>query len=280
VNLSDRIYAAVHVALTLLVLVRAGRVEHWPWYVAWNAACLMAIVVLARNAHRGRAWEFAHDWLPSVFFVSVFEEVAWLASAVGSQWRESILISAEQRLFGVVPNVWLPAFAVRISSELLNLGYLLYYPLYPAVAGYLWIQRHQDRFRNGFRAMTDACSVGYLACYATYLLFPTRSPHHAFPSMPDRELTGVFGRVIGWVQGGAGVYGNAFPSAHIMLSFAIMVFVFRYSRGWGWVVLAVNLLMSAGAVHSGYHYVSDVVIGAAIGLAAGIVFLPRVSRVT
>lgn len=279
-NLADRIYAAVHVALTVLVLVRADRVQHWPWYVVWNAACLAAIVLLARNAHRSRTWEFAHDWLPCVFFVSVFEEVAWLVPAMGSQWRESILIATEQRLFGILPNVWVPALAVRIASELLNLGYLLYYPLYPVVAGYLWIQRHQDGFRNGFRAMTDACCVGYLACYLTFLLFPTRSPRHAFPSMSEPELTGVFGKVIGWVQGGAGVYGNAFPSAHIMLSFVIMVFVFRYSRRWGAVVFAVNLLMSAGAVHSAYHYVSDVIIGAAIGLAAGIMFLPRVSRVT
>src|SRR5271157_138165 len=35
-NLTDRIYLAVHVFLTVLVCALHQRVPHWPAYVAWN----------------------------------------------------------------------------------------------------------------------------------------------------------------------------------------------------------------------------------------------------
>ena len=102
---------------------------------------------------------------------------------------------------------------------------------YPAVAGVLWARRRRPDFSGAFRRLTDALSVGYLFCYATYLLFPTRSPSHnvGLPTQPrtrDRR-----GHSICWCDadpGDAGVHGNAFPSAHIMLAFVVLVFAFRY----------------------------------------------------
>ena len=60
-NLSDRIYVAVHAALTVLVCVRLSHVTHAQWYVAWNALVIAAIVLLARKRNSGPLWQFAHD---------------------------------------------------------------------------------------------------------------------------------------------------------------------------------------------------------------------------
>ena len=81
-NLTDRIYFAVHLALTLLVCAHHGHVEHWLWYVAWNLCAIMAIVLLARKQHDGLGWEFAHDWLPIIFFTVLFEEVSFLSLSI------------------------------------------------------------------------------------------------------------------------------------------------------------------------------------------------------
>jgi len=71
------------------------------------------------------------------------------------------------------------------------------------------------------------------------------------------------------------VHGNAFPSAHIMLAFTVLVFVFRYfPRLAPWLLLCV-LLMCLGAVYDGYHYSIDVMAGALLGLAAGALFVGR-----
>ena len=87
-NLSDRIYVAVHVALTVLVCARYQRVEHWPWYVGWNLCAIAAIVLLARKRRGGGAWEFAHDWLPALFFVTAFEEVSYLSLSLRGGWQK------------------------------------------------------------------------------------------------------------------------------------------------------------------------------------------------
>ena len=62
-NLTDRIYLSVHLALTMLVCVRFQRVAHWPWHVVWNLIVIAMIFLLARKQHDGTSYEFAHDWL-------------------------------------------------------------------------------------------------------------------------------------------------------------------------------------------------------------------------
>ena len=76
-NLTNRVYFAVHVALTLLVCARFDMVPRWPWYLAWNAMAIAAILLLARLKSHGKLWGFAHDWLHAIFFTSAFEEVSF-----------------------------------------------------------------------------------------------------------------------------------------------------------------------------------------------------------
>jgi len=273
-NLTDRIYLAVHIVLTALVCTRYQQVEHWLQYVVWNLVAIAAIVLLARKKNNGLAWEFTHDWLPVIFFTSVFEEVSFLSLSLVGAWREGYIIRFESLVFAAPPIVLLQASPLRNISELLELGYFGFYPLYPVVAGMLWAWRDRTRYRQGFRRMTDALSIGYLPCYATYLLFPTQSPRGtgAFRQFTEADRGGPFHFLVGLIQHNAGVHGNAFPSAHIMLAFVVLVFVWRYlPRAVPW-LLVLNLLMCVGAIYDGYHYASDTVVGALIGLFIGIAY--------
>ena len=187
------------------------------------------------------------------------------------------LIALESALFAVPPGEWLRNYIPAWCSELLEFGYLSFYPLYPVVAGILWGFRRRPRYAGGFRRMTDAFSVGYLICYACYLLFPVRSPLQngdvisscAGATRPVPFVGSVHSRR------SAGVHGNAFPSSHIMLAFVVLVFVFRYfPRIAPWLLVCV-LLMCVGAVYDGYHYPLDVVTGAIDGVAVALLFASR-----
>src|SRR5215469_1362270 len=125
--------------------------------------------------------------------------------------------------------------------------------------------------------MTDALSVGYLLCYATYLLFPTRSPSHnvGIESGTSNLFSGPVHFLVRLVQGNAGVHGNAFPSVHIMLAVVVLLFVWRYfPRVAPWIMACV-ILMCIGAVYDGYHYALDVIVGAGLGVVIGAVFARR-----
>jgi membrane-associated phospholipid phosphatase len=276
-NLTDRIYLAVHLALTVVVCVRYPHVAHWPRYVAWNLVAAAAILVLARKQGDGPLWEFAHDWLPAIFFITVFEQVSFLSLALRGAWQNPYLVAWESALFPVPPAEWLHRYSARWFTELLAFGYLSFYPLYPAAAAVLWWRRRRTRFAGGFRRLTDALGVGYVVCYAVYLLFPTRSPSHnvgqaAAPAGP--QPGGPLHSLVGLVQGHGGVVGNAFPSAHVMLAVTVVVFVTRYfPRVAPWLLFCI-LLMCVAAVYDGYHYPVDIAAGAVLGVAAGAAFLP------
>lgn len=272
-NRTDRIYFAVHLALTLLVCIRQGHVPHWPWYSAWNLCAIAGILFLAHKHGDGEMWEFSHDWLPAIFFITVFEEVSFLSLAIRSGWQNRYLLAFETLLFRTSPMAWMHSQAQNWVIELLEFGYFAFYPLYPIVGGLLWTRRREPLFTGAFRNLTDSLSVGYGICYSVYLLFPTRSPANvAGVQQVGSTHGGVFQRLVRMIQDHAGVHGNAFPSAHIMLAFVVLMFAYRYlPRAAPW-LLAPVLLMCVGAVYDGYHYSSDVVAGAALGIMLGGIF--------
>ena len=277
-NLTDRIYVAVHVVLTLLVCMRYQRVEHWPWYVLWNVGAIAVILLLARKQRDGRAWEFAHDWLPAVFFLTVFEEVSFLSLALRRDWQNPQLIAFESLVFAVPPMLWMHERAAPWLVEFLEFGYFAFYPLYPVVGGLFWAWRERPGFVQAFRRLTDSLSLGYVVCYATYLLFPTQSPANRLGVQQVASAHGgPFQFMVHSIQNRGGVHGNAFPSAHIMLAFVVLVFAYRFlPRVAPWLLIPI-LLMCVGAVYDGYHYASDVVAGALVGIFVGLAFV-RQSR--
>jgi membrane-associated phospholipid phosphatase len=275
-NRTDRIYAGVHVMLTLLVLAEHSGVPNWLAYVAWNLVALAAILVTARQRGKGKGWEFAHDWLPAVFFITVFEEVSYLSLTVRHGWKNEHILALEEMVFGAVPMAWMHARAQAWLIEFLEFGYFAFYPLYPAVGGLFWAWRERGPFRGAFRRLTDSLAVGYVVCYASYLLFPTQSPaNRAGVQQIGSGQGGIFQHLVRMVQNHAGVHGNAFPSAHIMLAFVVLMYAYQHlPRAAPWLLLPI-LLMCVGAVYDGYHYTSDVVAGAAIGLALGAYGAPQ-----
>ena len=273
-NFTDRTYLAVHLVLALLVCVRPDRVAHWPAFLIWNLVSSAVIVLLARRQDNGAGWQFAHDWLPAVFFITVFEQVSFLSLSLREGWQNQYVIAFEQRLFGAVPMEWLHAHARSWMPEFLEFGYFAFYLLYPVVGGMLWARRSRASFAGAFRRMTDTLSVGYVLCYATYLGFPTQSPaNRAGVQQIGSAHGGIFQQLVRTIQNHAGVHGNAFPSAHIMLAFVVLMFTYQYVPRLAPWILGTNLLMCVGAAYDGYHYASDVFVGAVMGIVLGAVAL-------
>ncbi len=281
-NLTDRVYLAVHLALTLLVCARFTEVAHSPRYAVWNLVAMATILYGAQKQHDGSWWEFLHDWLPALFFITVFEEVSFLSLSLRGAWQNPVVIGWESALFAVPPGEWLRTHVPAWGSELLQLGYLSFYLFYPVVAGMLWRWRRHTPYAGGFRRMTDALSVAYVVCYATYLLFPVRSPSHnvGLDAGASTKSGGPFHFLVTLVQARAGVHGNAFPSSHIMLACGVLVFAFRYFPRLAVALLVCVVLMCVGAVYDGYHYAIDVIAGGLLGVVVGLAFVVRKQLVT
>ncbi len=209
-------------------------------------------------------------WAPVVFFWWAYFWAKHTLTAVHPPGRrlDDWLIRFEEGIgqpslrWGAQPRPWL--------SELLHLGYLSYY-LYTPVLG-VWLQgtgRYGD-----FQSMSAAVCGGYLVSYVLFALLPAQGPRWSLVDtgrldparrVPEgRALT----RFTAWIlYGGAAHRGGAMPSSHTSTAVVFAVWMWRLGGpelGAPAVLLA--SAMALGAVYGRYHFVSDVVAGAVLGV--------------
>ena len=284
-NLTDRIYAGIYVALGVAIFFNPERVVNWSRYLLLHLMVVEAISLLAWFRNRNRWFRFAHDWYPIFLFILIFEEIARLSLAFVTSWQDPVILRIEQSLFSIPPSVWLARFKSIFFVELMEFGYFTFYWLLPVVGGLLYsgiwravTLESADDPRQPFRQWMDALALGYLVCYTFFLFFPTESPARTLASLHGTQAAGgPFRWLVHIIQTNGGVHGNAFPSGHIMASFVSLLAAWKWKPRLGrWLTVPV-LLMCAGAVYDSYHYVLDVIAGALIG-AAAFWFIARMRR--
>jgi len=249
-----------------LIAVRAYRVAEWPVLISVNVVCLGLIAVFIAMRRRNEIWRFVHDWYPMAMFIVCFEEVSRLSFVIRDGWQDHFLLALEAKLFAVPPTVWLGQHGSGWITEVLEIGYFSYFVLLMIVGGMLY----PSRDRRKFRRVMDATVLAYMFCYAAFILFPTEGPAHTLASSHLSPLPGggPFHWMVGLIQRNAGVHGNAFPSAHVAGAVVAVYFAWQYLPRVRWVLTALVCLLCVGAVYDRYHYVSDVVAGALVGLGA------------
>lgn len=274
-NLSDGLYSLWFLGLTLALLFVSHSLEHWSRFLLLNVAILEVIALTAWKAPSGPGWRIAHDWYPILLFIVGFEEIARLSLAFVDGWKDAGLLRLEASLFHQPPTTWLAQFRHPLAAEVLEFGYLSFYWILPIIGLVLYAREWKKgpHLCEPFRLWMNSLAVGYVTCFSIYLLFPTEGPAHTL-GHPEAIASGPFRWVVLLIQEYGGVHGNAFPSGHIMAAVVSLIAAIRWAPRLGaWLVLPL-LLMCVGAVYDGYHYVSDIVAGAALGaLSCGIVFL-------
>jgi membrane-associated phospholipid phosphatase len=265
-NLADRLYLLFLTLLSLGLLLRTDRVASWwAWLIA-NLVLSLMVTVLASQAERGPTWHFLHDWYPLAMFIVLFEEVAHLSFILRNGWQDQYVLAFENRLFSVPPTVWLSRLSSPILSEALNVGYFSYFVLLMIVGGAFYAQGN----RRGFRQVMDASVVAYIVCYVFFLTFPTEGPAYTLAGEHAVGLRngGPFYWMVVIIQRYLGVHGNAFPSSHVAAGAVAVIFAWQYTRKLAAALTPLWFLLCAGAVYDRYHYVADVVGGAAVAVVA------------
>jgi len=272
-NPVDRLYLIFLLFMALLAAARSGS---WPSFVLAHLFIAACIITLAANARRSPVLRFLHDWYPLAMFIFSFEEVARFSLSLVPHWQDHWLIAFEEWLFGLSPNLFFSRFHSPWLSELMDLGYFSYYPMFPVVGGLLYARQDKRLFRELMQ-----CSVlMYFLSFAIYLVLPVEGPRHALPALVLPPHGGLFNWLVRAIQHNAGVHGNAFPSSHVGLALLCVVFAWRAGNKRIAPVLALCLAgICAGAVYDAYHYFADIAGGLAMALTALLMLrlIPRAS---
>jgi membrane-associated phospholipid phosphatase len=225
-----------------------------------GSVAFFVIVAVLGFSRADRSWfRQMRDWMPIVYLLAAYRTPALLVSApsVGMEWE---LAAFDARWFGG-KEIGVAERTPRWCLEVLELAYLLCYPLIPA--GWICLRvlsgaRQQDQYWTAVM-LAAAC------CYGLLPWLPTRSPRTTDAVQSPRS---TFRRLNLRVLDRMSVQLNTFPSGHVATSFAAALAAAAAVPLAGVLLGFTAFAIMLASVVGRYHYVADVLAGAAVSVVA------------
>ena len=223
------------------------------------AACAWPIV-------RRRRWAVdVLDWLPFPFVVLTYGMLHALVPACWAATIDPWLAEADRALLGEHAGVLLEPLVSPALTTLMAAFYASYYVLPVSLAAWWW-RRDRRAFRELMVGEVGALFVGYLG----YLYLPAIGPHAHLPAATfgtalEGDFIGAVIRGLNEVHGGV-FPRDAFPSLHTANAVTIVLVALRRERRVLWVYGPAVAGLIAATVYLRFHYVVDVVAGAALAV--------------
>lgn len=175
------------------------------------------------------------------------------------EWR---WIAVDRWLCGGDPTVLLQPLVTShpLAVEVLQLCYATFYFLPIAL---LWSLLRGGRFPAYWRCLRVITFV-FLLSYLAYHLFPTLPPHRFL--VHEEELRGALfaDRVHRLLDVLEANRFDCFPSGHTMLTLVTLRLAWTEARRLFWPLLVVGAPLVVATVALRYHYLIDVLVGAAL----------------
>jgi membrane-associated phospholipid phosphatase len=282
----DALIAAFLVFLAVIFAFVAGSVFSWSILCATNLLLIGVIFVLASSStDRANTLRRStsllrriHDWYPVPMILLVFKEVYIVMHAMGRPDFDAELIAIDRFLFGGVdPTVWLAQHTTPILTEILQIAYFSYYLIMLAVGIELYARREHEKFC----LVVFTIMYSFFLSYIGYMLVPGVGPRftlHDFAAV-DEELRGLLfaqplrdfiNNVESIPKGSANALmlaqRDVFPSGHTQTTLVSMYFAILYRLRVRVPVIVAGSLLIVSTVYLRYHYVIDLVAGAAFAL--------------
>lgn len=264
VDLLSMAFISVMAAVTLLAM---HRLPHGGWLIARYVALMAALVIISRYAgHRGTAnWtRMLHAFLPVFLIPVLFDSMGDLIPWVRPRYFDDLLISIDYNLFGGNhPTVLLEQFIHPRLTTLMQFAYITYYPMPIVLAAALIVKKKETAF--------DEAVFGIILCfylsYLGYLLVPAVGPRFTLTHLQTRDLAAsplvvVIQDTLNALED---TKTDAFPSGHTAVALMTLYYAWKFRER----VLIVLLIpavagLIVSTVYLRYHYVIDVIAGAAL----------------
>ncbi len=230
-------------------------------YVALHVGLLAGLLVLPRVTRGRTAWGrlLAQGLYTVVALPVVFQSLGLLLPGIHPEPFELLWIDVDRALFGFDPTVALQGALSPLAVELLQLCYATFYLLPIVLIATLLVQH---RTAAGYATLVTV-AFGFLLSYLGYLVWPTLPPYrflwHGDPQ-PGLWLADGVHRLLDSAEWNR---WDCFPSGHTMLTLVTLALAWRHARRLFWGMLPVGLGLVFSTMALRYHYVIDVLAGAA-----------------
>jgi membrane-associated phospholipid phosphatase len=264
----DRIVIG-YCALMILLLLLLGRpLKMYFDEVAFHAgAGALAFLIVRKCDERRGGWEaFLRLLYPALMFIFFYRATGGLMHLVYPGFHDAAVVAFEKRIFGTNPTLFFDQRLLKPwRSEIFMFCYGSYYLMLPVFLIPVFLRRDYVVIRE-FMA---AASLTFFLSYLLFVIYPVAGPRWHLASEYLRQVHGpVFTKVVQFIMSRAAVLGGAMPSSHTAVALVVLAFCYRYYFRFGLILTPIVTGLAVGAVWGRFHYVSDIVVGAAIGIAA------------
>jgi membrane-associated phospholipid phosphatase len=200
------------------------------------------------------------DWLPLLIVLSGYE---WMRAVVDAGFtgpKDDVMKAIDLKLFfGTDPLDLVQAMIWKPLTEVLAFGYSFYAMLFPLVLGTVLVTGGRKALRmSAFRV-----GVALLIAYVGYCLVPVKGPifTRTFDVPLDMYLVGPVKEAL---MDATRISYDCFPSMHTCCTLLLGACAWQWSRRLFWLISPIIVLMPFACVYLRYHYVIDVLVGAAL----------------
>lgn len=252
--------AALAVRLALEPTLSSGA-PGWLALLLFSLALIVNLPRLTENQPTDRRTKWQAGLLFLLAINVGYQSVGRFLKEAGG-WRADDLLWQADRLMlgGRDAQTWLAPLITPWLSDLLSLAYLFFLILLPLVSlFYIFLGRPAARGRYWLGLMTV-----YGPGFAGYLLLPAAGPylHHPgqLPALQHGLVSGPLHAFIADQSTGVDVW----PSLHCAVTLYIQAWLWRAAPAWGHRLLPATLLVILSTLYLQYHYLIDVLCGAAL----------------
>lgn len=258
-----------YLAVSVIALVGPGRPARWPLLLLTHLGLIAAIWAVGRVPTKPVGSTFAkvlrvvRSWYPLLIVPFLYTELPRLNQSLASGYYDSAIVALEQMVFGTQPAQRLAgALPLPALSEILHAGYLSYYVLIYAPPLVLYAQGR----RHAYARVLFYEMLTFYACYLVFIVFPVQGPRYLWPAPPGVPAGSVRALALQLLEAGSS-RGAAFPSSHVAVAVMQTLVAFRWLPRLAPVLALLTVALAVGAVYGGFHYATDVILGAAVAVA-------------
>ncbi len=243
-----------------------------------SLAGMAALIVFYTDENHSRWQAFVRLVYPAVFFVIYYSSTGGMMFLFFDQFYDWQLTAFEKSILGVNPTLYIDQNMLNVwANEFFSATYFLYYPMLPTFTLALFFRRDYSILKQALLAAGATFFVSYLL----FSLYPIEGPRWFYADSFVNAIEGpVFRQAVEFVIHNGAVRGGCMPSSHVAVALVVMMFCFKHYRPIGWLLLPINFGLAVGTFWGRFHYVSDVFVGAAIGLVATLLTWRYYNRLT
>ncbi len=247
--------------ISILLLFFHDGVNQWPLLILTHffvVGVLIALINYVGNKGSFKPLIFLRDSYPVFLYSFMFIEINIIMNIIFPFWLEKWLLKWDFAIFGGHPTVMVQSIFTPWLSEFMAFSYWSYYILIPLTGILLYLNKN----RSLFHSYIFNLSFILYCCYFLFLFLSARGPHDTLAHLHSgRLMAGFFDSFVQSIQNQASVAGAAFPSSHVAAVWVAWIFLTKFKKWLGWIVLPLIISLSFSVVYMQYHYAVDSIAG-------------------